>query len=86
MWKDDKLPYGHHVPGELLREGNVILLHVDDKNHITRQQGSIDLAGRPFHLENPGPPGQRMPFPTLPFYSILTGDPQSNDATTGGSR
>jgi hypothetical protein len=86
VWLDDKLPYGYDQkiksdPGiKFLPEGNMILLHVDKDGHVTRQSGTIDIAGKPFRLKDPGPRGQKMPYPTLPFYRILTGEPPAAGA------
>ena len=75
VWGELHYAYEHH-PGEELPEGKTILLHVDRDGHVTRQGGTVDVAGRPFRLKD-AVPRQRPPFPTLPFYSILTGLPAS---------
>ena len=69
-------PFLWHVPPEHLEvdsplfSGNTILLHADDLGNVTRQTGTIQLAGSEFKLKEPGPAAG---YAKLPMYNVLTG-------------
>ncbi len=60
-------------PGQELLPGETILLRLDNAGRLSRVSGTVDVEGQPFGLKPPPPPGARAGFPTLPFYSLLTG-------------
>ncbi len=59
--------------GQELSPGNTILLRLDGAGRVVRVSGTVDVEGRPFVLRSIPPAGLRVPFPTLPFYHVLTG-------------
>ena len=60
--------------GQALAEADTILLRVDSAGRVTRARGSVDVAGRPFHVKDPPPAGTVAAFPRLPFYGVLVGE------------
>jgi hypothetical protein len=58
--------------GQQLTPGNTILLRVDNAGRVERVSGSVDIDGRPFQPKAAPPAGTKAPFPTLPFYRVLT--------------
>jgi hypothetical protein len=69
-------PFLWHHPPEMLQadspvfSGNTILLHADERGNVTRQTGTIRLAGSDFKLKDPDPAAAE--YPRLPMYRILT--------------
>jgi hypothetical protein len=57
---------------QMLFDGNLILLHVDDTGAVVRERGTIQFCGKTCHLKDPS--SAAVPaFPKLPLYTILTG-------------